>query len=168
MNTFSRTLRTALRAPLQAESARLLLSGLGGGLCIMLLTMLGDWQHYALLMAPFGATMVILFALPDSPLAQPRNIVGGHLLTTLVGFAVLALMTVNPLSLGLAVGAGIVLMQLSGTTHPPAGANPLLVMTTLPTLDFVLTPVLAGTLLIVAFGVVYHRSVGRVYPQRWW
>jgi CBS-domain-containing membrane protein len=123
--------------------------------------MLADWQHYALLMAPFGATMVILFALPDSPLAQPRNIVGGHLLTTLVGFAVLALMTVNPLSLGLAVGAGIVLMQLSGTTHPPAGANPLLVMTTLPTLDFVLTPVLAGTLLIVAFGVVYHRSVGR-------
>lgn len=152
---------------LQQPFSQALLAGAGGTLCILLLTLLGNWQQQALLMAPFGATMVILFVLPDSPLAQPRNIIGGHLLTTLVGFVFLQAFGVSALSLSLAVGSGILLMQLSKTTHPPAGANPLLVMMSRPELSFLLTPVLAGTLLIVMFGVLYHRSLGRRYPQRW-
>ena len=145
-----------------------LLAGGGAAACISLLLLLQDWQSTALVMAPFGATMVILFVLPDSPLAQPRNIVGGHLLTTLAGLSVLHFFGADPLSLGLATGCGIALMMLTNTTHPPAGANPLLVMLTQPGWNFVLTPVLSGTLLIVLFGVLYHRLIARRnYPQRW-
>ena len=75
---------------------------------------------------------------------------------------------VSPLTLGLATGLGVSLMVLTNTLHPPAGANPLLVMLTLPDWDFLLTPVLSGALLIVLFGVIYHRLINRrAYPQRW-
>ncbi|WP_430461867.1 HPP family protein [Thalassolituus sp. LLYu03] len=168
MNIVSGPFTASVRRVLAHPGHQAWLAGVGGSLCILLLTLLGNWQQHALLMAPFGATMVILFVLPDSPLAQPRNIIGGHLLTTAVGFAVLQLVGVGPLSLSAAVGLGILLMQLTKTTHPPAGANPLLVMMSRPELSFLLTPVLAGTLVIVLFGVLYHRSLGRSYPARWW
>ncbi|GGB85458.1 hypothetical protein GCM10011352_09110 [Marinobacterium zhoushanense] len=145
------------------------IAGLGAMLCITALsslTMLSS--SFIWLMAPFGATMVILFALPESPLAQPRNIVLGHMLTTTIGLCVLSLVGVESWSLGLAVGLAVALMMLTRTTHPPAGANPLVVMLAGEHWDFLLTPVMAGTLLIVVFGVLYHRLVSHSpYPQRW-
>jgi len=153
---------------LHSRMAQALAAGAGGMLCISLLALLQNWQQVALLMAPFGATMVILFVLPDSPLAQPRNIIGGHLLTAAAGLLIQQWLGVDALSLGLATGVGIVLMVMTGTTHPPAGANPLLVMLTRPDISFLLTPVLSGVLLIVLFGVIYHRLLRRrPYPQRW-
>ncbi|MBY4675326.1 HPP family protein [Marinobacterium sp. CAU 1594] len=119
-------------------------------------------------MAPFGATMVILFGLPDSPLAQPKNIIAGHILTTLIGLSVLQLFGVQPWSLGLAVGLAVALMLATGTTHPPAGANPLLVMLTGQGWSFLITPVAIGAVLIVLFGLIYHRVIcRRRYPTRW-
>ncbi|MBH8580179.1 HPP family protein [Halomonas pacifica] len=119
-------------------------------------------------MAPFGATMVILFGLPDSPLAQPRNVIVGHLLTTAIGLSVATLMDITPWSMGLAVGLAVGLMLLTNTTHPPAGANPLVVMLAGEHWDFLLMPVAAGAVLIVAFGVIYHRLIsGQPYPKRW-
>lgn len=147
-----------------------MLAGLGAMLCITALSSLGDAiQSSVWLMAPFGATMVILFGLPESPLAQPRNIVVGHLLTTAIGLAVAALAGVTPLSMGLAVGLAVSLMLLTNSTHPPAGANPLVVMLGGEHWDFLLTPVAAGVVLIVLFGVGYHRLIsGQPYPKRWW
>ncbi len=78
-----------------------------------------------LLMAPFGATMVLLYALPQSPLAQPKNIFFGHLLTCALGLLLLHSLGVSPLTLGLGTGLGVGLMMLTNTTHPPAGAQPL-------------------------------------------
>ncbi|MAA63710.1 MAG: HPP family protein [Alteromonadaceae bacterium] len=119
-------------------------------------------------MAPFGATMVILFGLPSSPLAQPRNIVVGHVLTTAVGLLVATLMGVHAWSLGIAVGLAVTLMLVTDTTHPPAGANPLLIMVAGEDWHFLITPVAIGALAIVAFGVVYHRGIsGQRYPMRW-
>jgi len=146
-----------------------LIAGIGAALCVSLLASMETLNNGVIwLMAPFGATMVILFGLPDSPLAQPRNIVAGHLLTTVVGVIVLNLFGVEPWSLGLAVGFAVMLMLATDTTHPPAGANPLLVMLTGQGWDFVVNPVLIGTLLIVGFGVLYHRVLlKRAYPKRW-
>lgn len=147
-----------------------LIAGLGAMLCITALSSLGGaLQSSVWLMAPFGATMVILFGLPESPLAQPRNIVVGHLLTTAIGLSVAALVGVAPWSMGLAVGLAVGLMLLTNTTHPPAGANPLVVMLAGEHWDFLLMPTAAGAMLIVAFGVIYHRLVsGHRYPTRWW
>lgn len=145
-----------------------LVAGTGAALCITLLASLDRAGGATLwLMAPFGATMVLLFALPASPLAQPRNIVGGHLLTALVGLALLHGVGVTAWSLGLGVGLAIALMMITRTTHPPAGANPLLIMLSGESWSFALNPVLTGTLLIVLFGVLYHRLTGeRLYPAR--
>ena len=146
-----------------------LLAGLGGMLCISALATLEQFTPQMLwLMAPFGATMVILFALPDSPLAQPRNIVCGHLLTSLMGLIILYSLGVSPLSLGLAVGLGIAVMMLTQTVHPPAGANPLVVMLTGQEWDFLYMPVASGVVLILCFGWLYHNLLcHRPYPQKW-
>ena len=122
---------------------------------------------YLGVMAPFGATMVILFALPQSPLAQPKNIIGGHLLTASIGLVLSHYLDVTPLTLGLAVGLGLSVMMLSGTLHPPAGANPLLIMLTAAPWYFLITPVLTGCLFIVLFGWLYHRFVSKSeYPKK--
>ncbi|GAA0684696.1 HPP family protein [Marinobacterium maritimum] len=145
-----------------------LLAGVGAALCISGLALLGTIQNAIWLMAPFGATMVILFGLPASPLAQPRNIILGHLLTATVGLAVASLMEVTPWSLGLAVGLAVMLMLLTRTTHPPAGANPLLIMLDGQDWAFLFTPVALGAVCIVAFGYLYHRHIsGQAYPERW-
>lgn len=137
-----------------------LIAGLGATGCISALALLSQHHPGALwLMAPFGATMVIMFALPNSPLAHPRNIIGGHLLTSLVGLCLFYGLGVSPLTLGLGVGIALMLMMLTKTTHPPAGANPLLIMLTGQHWDFLLTPVLSGSVLIVLFGCLYHRWV---------
>lgn len=138
-------------------------------LCITALSSLGIAVKSSVwLMAPFGATMVILFGLPESPLAQPRNIIVGHLLTTAIGLSVAALAGVSPWSMGLAVGLAVSLMLVTNTTHPPAGANPLVVMLAGEHWDFLMMPVAAGAVLIVVFGVLYHRLVsGHRYPKRW-
>lgn len=146
-----------------------LLAGFGAMLCITALSSLGNAvQSSVWLMAPFGATMVILFGLPESPLAQPRNIIVGHLLTTAIGLSVATLVGVTPWTLGLAVGLAVSLMMLTNTIHPPAGANPLVVMLAGEHWDFLLMPVAAGAVLIVVFGVLYHRVIsGKQYPKRW-
>ena len=144
------------------------LAGVGATACITALSLLGSLNTAIWLMAPFGATMVILFGLPSSPLAQPRNIVVGQGLTTAVGLLVATLMGVHAWSLGIAVGLAVTLMLVTDTTHPPAGANPLLIMVAGEDWHFLITPVAIGALAIVAFGVVYHRGIsGQRYPMRW-
>nr|WP_231571255.1 HPP family protein [Paenibacillus sp. VKM B-2647] len=139
---------------------------------MLLCAALGSLGHVALLMAPFGATCVLAFALPDSPLAQPRNIVGGHALSTAIGLGTMAVCGTHAWSMALAVGLAIAAMQLTRTVHPPAGADPLLVMLSGAGWSFLLAPVVAGSVLIVAIAYLYHRlaagsSTQRRYPQRW-
>lgn len=139
-----------------------LIAGSGAMLCISALASMEQLMPQTLwLMAPFGATMVILFALPDSPLAQPKNIVFGHILTSIIGLSVLHLMGVSPFSLGLAVGLGVALMMLTHTLHPPAGANPLAIMLTAQSWDFLYSPLASGLVLILSFGYLYHNVICR-------
>lgn len=145
-----------------------LVPGIGGFLAILLCSLLGDLASISLLMAPFGASCVIAFALPQSPLAQPRSLIGGHVLSTLVGLCALTAFGVHAWSLALAVGAAITLMQLTRTLHPPAGADPLLVMLTGAGWSFLLTPVLLGAALIVLVAYGYHRATRISYPTAWW
>ncbi|MGL4757220.1 MAG: HPP family protein, partial [Aeromonadaceae bacterium] len=128
-----------------------ILAGSGAALAIFTLCELSVLQQRALLMAPFGATAVLLFALPQSPLAQAKNVIFGHLITAFVGLAVLHSVGVTPVTLALATGAAIALMLLTDTTHPPAGANPLLIMLTHQAWPFLITPVLSGAILLVLF-----------------
>ncbi|MBB1440985.1 HPP family protein [Shewanella sp. SG41-4] len=135
-----------------------LLSGFGATIIITFLAYLQVLTSKDLwLMAPFGATAVLVFGVPESPLARAKNVIFGHLITTLVGLVFLYSFGVTPITLGIATGLGIFIMLMTKTTHPPAGANPILVMMTHQTWFFLINPVLVGALSIVVVAHLYNR-----------
>lgn len=101
---------------------------IGGSLGILCLCLLGQYSGVPWLMAPFGATCVILFAAPTSPLAQPRNVIGGHFIAASVGLAALYALGNSYIVMSFAVGVTIIAMQFLRAVHPPAGANPIVIM----------------------------------------
>ena len=141
-------------------------AGLGGFLAIAGLTLLTDHTQVLLLMAPFGASCVLLFVVPSSPLSQPANVIGGHVVATLIGFAVNTALPGSWWAVALAAGLAITAMALLRITHPPAGADPLVVFASEPSLAFLLFPVLSGAVLLVAVATLYHRLSGGHYPAR--
>lgn len=137
-------------------------AGLGSMMAITVLALLGpNEQEYWLLMAAFGASCVLIFAVPDSPLAKPRNVIVGHCLTALVGVVFIAFLPVNAITLGLATGLAVSLMVLTKTLHPPAGANPLFIMLSAQSWTFLLFPVLTGAVCLVILGRSYHLLCAR-------
>ena len=121
------------------------------------------------LIASFGSSMVLLFGYPESPFAQPKNIFFGHLLTSLVGVFFLYLIPL-PLYIiiPISVGFGVGLMILLNVTHPPAGGNPIIVIIGSVSLDYIINPIIIGTVIILIFGVVLNRLIlKKKYPQTW-
>jgi len=123
---------------------------------------------FPLLIGSFGASAVLLFGANDSPLAQPRNLVGGHLVSAAAAVVIVALLGSSAFTIALGVGVAIFLMHVTHTTHPPGGATALIGVQGHAGFAFVLVPVLAGALilLIVALftnNVVHHRQ----YPKHW-
>jgi CBS-domain-containing membrane protein len=147
----------------------ILASWLGGLLAIAALGLLSGWSGYGLVVAPFGASTVLLFGHPGSPLAQPRNLVLGNTLAALASVLCVDLLGRTPLSMGLAVGLAIAIGQGLRCLHPPAGAVALLGVLLLARPMFVLLPVLLGSLLLVLLAVLFHRLVPATgtYPHHW-
>jgi len=139
----------------------------GAFIAIAALLYLTEITHYVLIMASFGASCVLLFALPEAPLAQPKNVIGGHFITALVGLLVANFLPISPLIIALAVGIAIGLMVLTGTTHPPAGGNPLIILLGIPDVhwSFLLFPVLSGTILLVIIASLYHPFTTKAYKH---
>lgn len=155
-------------APAAPPAAFVLTSMFGAIVAIALTGWLTQLSGYPWQMAPFGASCVLAFGLPDSPLAQPRSIIGGHLVASLVGLAVLHTLGDGWLAAGIAVGVALALMQLTRTVHAPAGADPLVVLTSHAGADFLLTPVLAGSLTIVLVALAANNLRQRgSYPRYW-
>lgn len=140
-------------------------SGLGGLLAIGTVAWLSHVTGNLLLMAPFGATCVLLFSVPGSPLSQPANVIGGHLVSTAIGLLLHMFLPVEWWSLGLAVGLAIAAMAALRVTHPPAGADPLVVFFDSPGWAYLGFPVAFGSLALIAIAWVFHRVPPRiVYP----
>jgi CBS-domain-containing membrane protein len=142
-----------------------LISSTAAILAILALTRL---TGHPLLIGSFGASAVLLFGVTDSPLAQPRNLVGGHLISAGVAVAMVALFGTGPLPAACAVGLAIMLMNLTHTNHPPGGATALIGVQGSAGPLFILVPVLTGALILLTVAlftnnVVYHRH----YPKRW-
>lgn len=147
-----------------------ILTGLVGGISgIGLVAWLTRLTEVPLLMAPFGATCVLLFAAPGAPLAQPRNVVGGHLVSALVGLIAIQLLGTGPLAMAIGVGVAIAAMQALRVVHPPAGANPLVVMMSGAVgYDFLLMPVLAGSVSLVLVALLINNlGSERRWPNYW-
>lgn len=117
------------------------------------------------LAAPLGASAVLIFALPASPLAQPWPVIGGNTLCAVVGVWCAQLIPEPALAAPLAVAAAISLMFMLRCLHPPGGAVALLaVLTHSRELHFALMPVLVNSTLMVAIGAFYNTLTGRRYP----
>ncbi|WP_295477527.1 HPP family protein [uncultured Pseudomonas sp.] len=118
------------------------------------------------LVAPLGASAVLVFAVPSSPLAQPWSVVGGNTLSALVGIACCKWIPDAGLAAALAVGLSIALMLFMRCLHPPGGASALLmVLIGCERFEFAFSPVLVDSLLMVAVGLVYNNLTGRSWPH---
>jgi CBS-domain-containing membrane protein len=142
------------------------MAGLGGFLGIGITGALSVYAGTPLLMAPFGATCVLMFSVPASPLSQPMNIVCGHLLSSAIGFALHMFLPNTWWAVALAAGLAIALMAALRVTHPPAGADPLVVFASDPSLGFLVSPVLLGSILLVLVGTIFHRATRTSYPLK--
>ena len=124
--------------------------------------------HYPLALIPFATSIVLVVGSPEAEPAQPRALVGGHLIATLVGFAVLHVIGPQAWAAAAAVGLAVLAMYLTDTFHPPAGIDPLLVVSANLPWSFLLAPVLTGALSLTAFAYLWHRLVLRKpWPVRW-
>ena len=143
------------------------IAGLFSFITIAVLTFLTYKTEFGIfLIASFGSTMVLLYGYPESPFAQPKNIFFGHLITSLTGLFFLYFVPM-PLyiNLPLAVGAGVTFMILFNITHPPAGGNPIIVIIGSVSLDYIINPIISGTIIVLIFGVVLNRLIlKKKYP----
>ena len=143
-------------------------AGLGVAIAIGAMEWLSLASHYPLAIIPFATSIALVIGSPDAEPAQPRALVGGHVLATLVGLAILKLTGPSAWAAAIAVGLAILAMYLTGTFHPPAGIDPLLVVANNLPWSFLFAPVLAGALLLTAFAYLWHRWLRRCpWPQRW-
>ncbi|HJM78591.1 MAG: hypothetical protein CMJ04_03880 [Pelagibacteraceae bacterium] len=118
------------------------------------------------LITSFGSSMVLLFGYPESTFSQPKNIFFGHLLTSVVGILFLYIVPLPIyLLIPLAVGFGAALMILLNIVHPPAGANPIIVIMGSVSIDYLINPIITGSLIIMFFGIILNRLIlKKKYP----
>jgi len=123
---------------------------------------------YPIIMGSFGASIFVLFVLPESPFAQPRNVVLGHFVTTLVGLIFFQMISSDWWSMAIALAVAIALMQILRIPHPPAGSNPFIVFLLGANWDYLWMPTLIGSVLIVVVALFYNNiSEARSYPKYW-
>ena len=146
-----------------------IVSGLSAAIVIGVLAFLtlrtsaGIW-----LMFSFGATVFIVFVLYNLETAQPKNIFFGHLVSILVGIIFNEVMGFSFYSLGLSVGVSITLMVYLKVMHPPAASNPLVALFMDLSYDFILFPVIIGTITIILMSILINRiMLKRKYPTKW-
>lgn len=126
----------------------------------------------SLIIGSFGASAVLIYGAINSPLSQPRNLIGGHLLSAIIGVSVYKILPdYLILSSALAVSISIVVMQLTLTLHPPGGATALIAVIGSPNIHdlgymYIFVPVLSGSfiLLVIAL-IVNNMSAHRQYPN---
>tara|TARA_Y100000768_G_C23891493_1_gene640388 strand:- start:559 stop:1017 length:459 start_codon:yes stop_codon:yes gene_type:complete len=145
-----------------------ILAGLFSFITIGVLTILTYKTDYGVfLIASFGSSMVLLYGYPESPFAKPKNVFFGHLVTSIVGifflnFIPLPIFLIIPL----AVGCGVALMILFNVTHPPAGGNPIIVIIGSVSIEYLLNPIITGSIIILIFAIVLNRLIlKKDYPK---
>ena len=136
----------------------IIISSLGAFLCMFLIAYFNSVDETNIwLIPPFGASLVLVMSVHDSPLAQPRNVFFGHILSASSGVFLFYLLGNSPISISLALSLAIILMMITKTIHPPAGANPIIAILGAKSFEFVIMPVATGALFIVIFAFIYNK-----------
>ncbi len=146
----------------------------GGAIAIGAMEALSMRTAFPLMAIPFATSIVTVLGSPEADPAQPRALIGGHLISTVVGVLVVKLCGPAAWAAALAVGLAMVAMHLTRTFHPPAGIDPLVVVVNNMSWSFLLAPVAVGAVLLALFAFAWHNIVARgpnrgdTWPARWW
>jgi CBS-domain-containing membrane protein len=161
--------RFAKNHPRRARALKILGSSCGCLAGIAITAYLSSMSGLTFLLPSFGASSVILFIIPTSAYAQPRSLIGGHLLSSVIGLAFYFGLGTTWWSLSLSVGIAVAAMLLSKTLHPPAAADPLFFMMQGGlSWQAVIVPALVGSIVLVLFAYIYNNRIMRqAYPQYW-
>jgi len=156
------------------------IGGIGAGVTIAILayitfqSILSGTNYGLWLAASFGSSVVVVFGYPENEFSQPKNVLFGHLLCALVGIIFVTLFNITQdrsiffITIGLAIGISVMLMMAFKITHPPAGANTIVVMLAQDSFQFLIFPIMVGAITIIIGGVIYNRFIlKKKYPLKW-
>jgi CBS-domain-containing membrane protein len=159
----------------QRHAALVIVAGaVGGAAAIAAMQFFSFETQFPLVSIPFATSIVSVTGSPEVDAAQPRALVGGHLVSTVVGLSVVHLAGPGMWQAALAVGLAMIAMHLTRTFHPPAGIDPLVAVVNNMSWSFLLAPVGLGALLLVVFTFAWHNLARRIiaghqsWPLRWW
>jgi len=151
-----------------------LLAGLGVAVTIGILgyityeSVLSGSNYGLWLVASFGSTVINVFGFPNNENSQPKNVFFGHLLSALVGIIFVTFFETSFITIGLAVGIAAILMIAFKIAHPPAGGTVIVVMIGDVSFQFLIFPIMAGTITIIIGGIIYNRLLlKKKYPITW-
>jgi len=146
-----------------------LIAGIAASVIIGILSFLsfetstGFW-----LMFSFGSTTLIVLIFYESEFAQPSNIFFGHLLGIVIGILFNKFFGISFITLGLSVGATVTLMMYLKIIHPPAAANPLIALFADVSLNYIIFPVVVGSVVIIFLSILINKILlKRAYPKKW-
>ena len=158
----------------RAQFLAILAGAVGGGIAIASMEAFSITTAFPLVAIPFATSIVTVLGSPKAEPAQPRALIGGHLVSTFVGLLVVKLCGPDPWAAAAAVGLAIVAMHMTGTFHPPAGIDPLIVVVNDMSWSFLVVPVGVGAVLLALFAFTWHNLIARgankadIWPTRWW
>jgi len=146
----------------------------GGAIGIASMEVFSIRDAFPIMAIPFATSIVTVLGSPKAESAQPRALIGGHLISTLVGLLIVKVCGPAPWAAAIAVGLAMIVMHLTDTFHPPAGIDPLVVVINNMSWGFLVLPVGIGALLLTLFAFAWHNLVARgvdksdTWPVRWW
>ena len=169
MKNFLGKLKTNASSPTRSSLKHIMWAWVGSAFAIGLVAYAASFSEMPLIFAPLGASAVLAFAVSSSPLAQPRNIIGGHMFAAFIGIMFYLFFGDAMWVMALAVATAIAIMMLSNTIHPPAGANPLIAISMNANWDFLIQTVLPGSIILTIIAIIYNNlQQDRRYPTYWW
>jgi CBS-domain-containing membrane protein len=146
----------------------LLWRALGGAIAILAMHFLAGYRHMPLALVPFATSIVLVLGAPEAEPAQPRALIGGHLISTLAGLAFAYSFGPSPWVTATAAGVAMLAMYAVRAFHPPAGIDPLIIVNEQLPWTFLFSTVLPGCVLLTAFAYVWHNAARRgAWPTSW-
>lgn len=168
MNYFKKFQGQDVALPPKSSLGDILFVWIGGFIAIAIIGYLTKSYENLLVMGSFGASCVLLFGFPKSPFSQPRNVILGHFLSTLIGLFFLHFVGDAWWSMSLALATAMAVMIATRTVHPPAGSNPLIVFLLGSNWDYLIFPSLVGSIILVVVALFYNNLHSkRTYPEYW-
>ncbi|MCK1982861.1 MULTISPECIES: HPP family protein [Peribacillus] len=144
-----------------------LVSAIGGLIAIIMISFIAVHLGYPMALAPLGASCVIVFGAHKSLLSQPRNVIGGHIISTTSALIIWSFFGKSLFIIGLTLAIVLIIMTCTKTVHPPAAASALVSINSQAGWGFLISIVI-GTLLLVFISMIYNNLFQtRQYPKHW-